>query len=129
MSNHTRWLACDERQFGKGLLQAGMIVSLNFLDAPAEASPFVCERFQCQGRGDRCQALDLVVINNRDEVLQLMVSRKQNGFPVRTLVTFAIAEQHKYSMPGTLQLRGVGHSSTNWQSMSQRSSRQFDTGN
>ena len=65
---------------------------------PAEAPPLVGERFEGQGLGDRGQALNFVVVDDGDQVVEPVVGGEEDRLPVRALVAFAVAQQDEHAV-------------------------------
>ncbi len=76
---------------------AAVIVTVDLLDVPAERPPLLGEGIEVEHLGDRAKALDLVEVDDDAEIAELVMGRKQDAFPVRALVAFAVAEQAEHA--------------------------------
>src|SRR5436309_1096086 len=89
----------------EGRLDGGMIVSIDVKDGPAEAAPLVSERFEIEHVLDAAEALDLVVIHESGQRIELVMTRKENRFPVGAFIELAITEDDVSAKIGTVALR------------------------
>src|SRR5438552_3255640 len=70
-----------------------VIVTINFAHGPTEGAPLVRKGLEVEHLRDRAEALDLVVIDQAHEVIEPVMRRKQDRFPVRALIALPIAEK------------------------------------
>jgi len=95
-------LDCMSNQHGRNgrgsgdrecLFEGFVAMAVDFLNMPTECTPFVSKRLQGQDSIDPAEALNLVVVDDADEVVEPVVRGEQGRLPGRALVTFAVAEQ------------------------------------
>src|SRR3569623_1610683 len=106
--------------------QGAMIVAVDALDGPAERSPLVRERLQRKRVLDGREALELVIIDDRTEVGEAMVRRKQRRFPDRPFVAFAVAEQHEDALAAAHATKLHRHAGADAEPMAERAGRERD---
>ena len=116
-------------QIEKHIRQSLMIVTVHFTHGPVERPPLVDERLQRDRFRDRRQALYLVVVDDRHEVVQLVMLREKNGFPIRTFIAFTVREQRKHLLGAARHFQGVSHLHTHTQTMAQTAGGKFHSGN
>ena len=75
------------------------------------------------------KALDFVEVDNRHQIVEPVMGRKKDRFPVRAFVAFAIAHENHNAMVGTGDLGRLGHAGRYRQAMPQRAGREFDARN
>ena len=56
-------------------------MAIDLLNFPTKATPFISEGFKVHHVGDATEALNLVVVNNRYEIIKVMMRGKENGLP------------------------------------------------
>src|SRR5258708_63744 len=75
----------------------------------SEGAPLVCQWIQIDHVFDRAEALNLVVVDDDDQVVQFVVWREQRGFPNRTFVTLAVADHAEDAGGSAIPLCSNGH--------------------
>src|SRR5690349_583907 len=106
MSDDTCRSSAARGNIAHDIRELGMIVTINLSHAPAKALPLFSEGFEFKRGRDRIKTLDLVVVDDHDQIVQGMMAGKQNGFPIRAFITFAIAHQHENTMLLFIELAG-----------------------
>src|SRR3990167_4134653 len=100
----------SERNGLERLLHFCKIVAVDLPNLPAEGPPLVHERIEIQHLADRSKALDLVVVDDGDEVVQRVVRREQRSLPGRTLVALAVAQKREHAVLPPIPLTRQRHS-------------------
>jgi hypothetical protein len=106
-----------------------MIVAIHFLHCPPEGAEFLRQGMQLKDLANAPQALDLIVVDDYDEVIELMMRREKDRFPIRTFIQFAVAHQDKRTPKRAHALRGQSLSTCKRESMSKRTGRKLHAGN
>src|SRR5262245_24976417 len=96
--DHARRATCLERNSRECSFYLVKVVAVNLSRGPAERTPFRGERFQVHNFLDGTEALDLVVVDNSDQIVQFMLGSEQYWLPGRPFIAFTIAQQHKDPM-------------------------------
>src|SRR5437667_6063613 len=82
---------CLERHAVQCIVDLPVVMAVDLAHAPAEGTPFVGKGLKVQHFLDGSKALDLVVINQGNQVVEPMMWRKEHGLPDRPLAAFAVA--------------------------------------
>src|SRR3990167_10249267 len=76
--------------------ERGNIMTIKLLHCETERAPFVSEWFQAHHLCHRAIALDFIVINDGDKIVQSKMPRRERRFPSGAFVAFAVREKHIY---------------------------------
>jgi len=106
-----------------------MVMPVDFAHRPAKREQLVHQRFQAKCLADRGQALQLVVVNYRHEVVERWWAANIKRLPVRALVHLAVAEQHEHAPCVAAPLCRQRLANAERQSMPQGAAGEFNTGN
>ena len=122
-------VAGSPRRGGQEFAQLFVIVAVALAHFPTERAPFVGERFEGQRFGDGREALDFVVVDDGDKIVEAMVRRKKNRLPIGTFIAFAIAHQNENAMSGAGAFAREGHARADGEPVAERAGAEFDAGN
>ena len=70
-------------------------MTIHLAHGPTEGQSLVGQRLHAKRLVDCREALQLVVVDDRNEVVQLMVGGEHHGLPVRAFAQLAIAKQNE----------------------------------
>src|SRR5215472_5296175 len=123
------WAAGFEWHLRDGLLHSAHIVAIEFANGPAKGAPFVGKGIQVDYFSDCAEALNLVVVDEDDEIVELVMRREEGRFPHRTFVAFPIADQAKDAAGAAVALGGKSHARSDRKSMAEGASGKLDARN
>lgn len=98
--------------FTEGAAEGGVVVPVDFKDAPPECFPFGCEVLEFEGVLVEVEALHMVVVNDCHEIVEPEMVGEKRGLPDGALVALAVAEDNKHAPGAAVFLSGVGHART-----------------
>src|SRR5262249_8128439 len=93
-----------------------------------ERPPLVEQRLEILDLTRRAGRLNLVVVDDRREIGQLVLAGAQRGFPDRAFVDLAVAHYHDDAVVALLDPSGERHADTVGQAMAECSGRSLDAG-
>ena len=99
------WFEWDLRERA---LDGGMVMTIEFMHGPVEGFPLGGEGLEVEHLLHGAKALDFVVINDRNEVIELMVTGEEDRFPIRSFVEFAITEHDEGAPRNAVRPGGQG---------------------
>src|SRR5689334_10309067 len=76
---------------------------------PAESLKLVDQRLESHHLLRGAVGLLIVHIDDRDQIVELVVCSRHHGFPLRTLIKFSVREQRKDPALGALPLQPEAH--------------------
>src|SRR5262249_38356187 len=126
--NATR-AAYFKRHLSDGLFDCVNIVALELADCPSKSPPFVGQRVEIDYVLDCAEALNFVVVDEDNEVVELMVRRKERGFPNGTFIAFAVANQAEDAAGAAVAFSSDRHSRGDRKAVTERARRKLDAGN
>ena len=105
-----------------------MVVAVDLADLPAEVAQFRGERFEVEDLADAAEALDAVGVDDRHEVVQLVLGREEQRLPVGTLVHLAVAQQNERAPRLALALGGQRAAAAERQTVAERAGGKINAG-
>src|ERR1700676_1024218 len=76
-------LSAFERQVQKGVDKLLMVMSIDLSDSPAEGFPLSAKGFEIEDIANISQALDFVIVDDRDKIIQLVMGCEKCCLPHR----------------------------------------------
>ncbi len=107
--------------------QRRVVMAIYLAHAPAKGGEFVGQRLDAKGLVHSGQALQLVVVDDSNQVIQAVVCGEQQGLPVAAFAQLAVAEQHKGLPVGAHALGGERLAHTKGQAVAQRAGGELHT--
>src|SRR5438105_1018405 len=92
-NDNARAVSGRENRFIENLAQFADVVTVALVDLEAKARPLVSQRLHILNLENAAGRLDLVVIDNRGEMTELMLVRTSGGLPHRSFVDLSITHQ------------------------------------
>jgi len=120
---------CPSFQTHRRTLSGGRnIVAFAIDHVPAEAAPLVGERIDSHDIGDPAVELDLIMVDNRHDVIDVMKRAEHGCFPNLTFLNFAVA-QDDVDAEGSYRASRERHAEAERQAFAERSGGRFERGN
>src|ERR1700686_3930694 len=96
--------------------------------APSETPPLGLERLQAEPLFHFPGALNFFLVDNRDQVVEVMMPREHRCFPGRAFVALAVAEHGEDPIAEAVPFAGEAHPGRDRKAVAKRSGRSFDAG-
>ena len=113
----------------QGVGEFGEVVAVDGAHVPAERAKFLVERLVAAHVAGVAGDLQRVVVEDRGEVVELVMGGGHRGFPVRTLGQFAVAQQREHAIRRGIHLAGQRHADADRQAVAQRAGVHLDARN
>src|SRR5690348_11648343 len=109
MRDDARRLVVLERHAAQNLFDLFHIVPINFADHPPKGLPLCREWLQLQNIGYAAKTLNFVIVDDRNKIVETMMTGEQCSLPSRALVTFPVTQQGKNPVFVPVPLSGKRH--------------------
>jgi hypothetical protein len=104
------------------------VVAVDLAHLQAEGPPFVGEWLERHDLLGRAVLLDAVPVDDRHQVVELVVGRGHRRLPDRAFLAFAVAHHHERAVGGAVVPAGQGHSVADRQAVPEGAGGELDAG-